>query len=72
MPAAARAVSRASSKEAFNVVKKESGVKGKPLFMGLRVVTSHQNHGPDLMNTMYLLGHDTLKQRLQDYVSQHS
>lgn len=59
-------------KEAFNIVKKESGVKGKPLFMGLRVVTSHQNHGPDLMNTMYLLGHDTIKQRLQDYVSQHS
>lgn len=59
-------------KEAFNIVKKESGVKGKPLFMGLRVVTSHQNHGPDLMNTMYLLGHDTIKQRLQDYVSQNS
>lgn len=58
-------------KEAFNVVKKESGVKGKPLFMGLRVVTSHQNHGPDLMNTMYLLGRDTLKQRLESYVSKH-
>lgn len=58
-------------KEAFNQVKSTSGVKGKNLFMGLRVVTSHQNHGPDLMNTMYLLGYDTLKQRLEDYVSKH-
>lgn len=55
-------------KEAFNEVKKVSGVKGKPLFMGTRVVTSHQMHGPDLMNTMYLLGKETITKRLQDYV----
>lgn len=56
---------------AFNTVKKESGVKGKNLFMGLRVVTSRQNHGPDLINTLYLIGHDTIKNRLENYVSQH-
>lgn len=58
-------------KEAFNEVKATSGVKGKNLFMGLRVVTSHQNHGPDLMSTLYLLGKDKIKQRLEDYVNKH-
>lgn len=56
-------------KTAFNTVKTSTGVKGKNLFMGLRVVTSHANHGPDLMNTMYLLGRETIEKRLSEYVN---
>lgn len=55
-------------KEAFNVVKKETELKGKPLFMGLRVSATHQSHGPDLMNALYLNGYDTVKERLENYV----
>ncbi|CAM3695672.1 glutamate--tRNA ligase [Erysipelothrix urinaevulpis] len=55
-------------KEAFNATKKESGLKGKPLFMGLRVAATHQNHGPDLMSSLYLLGRETIEKRLTDYV----
>ncbi len=55
-------------KEAFNTVKTETGLKGKPLFMGLRVSATHQSHGPDLMSTLYLSGHDVVKKRLEDYV----
>lgn len=55
-------------KEAFNEAKKLSELKGKPLFMGLRVSATHQTHGPDLMSALYLTGYETVKQRLEDYV----
>lgn len=46
-------------KAAFEAVKKETGIKGKPLFMGLRVLTTRQTHGPDLVNSMFLVGKQT-------------
>ena len=52
-------------KEAFDAVKKETGIKGKQLFMGLRVVITNQMHGPDLVNSIYLVGKETAKQRCQ-------
>ena len=55
-------------KEAFNAAKAESGLKGKPLFMGLRVSATHQMHGPDLMSSLYLLGRDTVEKRLKTYI----
>lgn len=56
-------------KEAFNVAKTETGIKGKPLFMGLRVSATLQDHGPDLMSSLYLLGRETLERRLKAYVT---
>ena len=58
-----------SLKEAFNTTKKETELKGKPLFMGLRVAGTHQVHGPDLMSALYLMGHDVVEARLKDYVA---
>lgn len=58
-----------SLKAAFNDVKAETGLKGKPLFMGVRVLATHQNHGPDLMSALYLNGYDVVKRRLEDYVN---
>lgn len=55
-------------KESFNLAKQESGLKGKPLFMGLRVSATHYDHGPDLMNSLYLLGRDTVEKRLRSYL----
>ncbi len=60
--------SKETLKEAFNNSKKETGLKGKPLFMGLRVVGTHQTHGPDLISALYLTGRDVLENRLKDYV----
>lgn len=57
-----------SLKEAFNKTKTDSGLKGKPLFMGLRVSATHQTHGPDLMSTLYLLGRETVEKRIREYV----
>ena len=54
----------------MNVVKKETGIKGKPLFMGVRAVTSHQVHGPDLNSTLVLLKEDKVKARCQAYLDE--
>lgn len=45
-------------KETINKVKEVTGLKGKPLFMGLRVAASGKVHGPDLASTLYLLGEE--------------
>lgn len=45
-------------------VKKEMGVKGKPLFMGLRAALTGKGHGPDLKFLVPLTPVTVLKQRL--------
>ncbi|MBD66994.1 MAG: glutamate--tRNA ligase [Halobacteriovoraceae bacterium] len=44
--------------------KKELGIKGKPLFMGFRVVLTGQNHGPDLKVLIPLTPIEVLKKRI--------
>ena len=56
-------------KESFNKTKEASGLKGKPLFMGLRVSATHRMHGPDLMSSLYLLGRENVEERLKSYVA---
>ena len=51
-------------KETINLVKEDTKIKGKPLFMGLRVAASGQCHGPDLVNTLVLLGKEKVEKRL--------
>lgn len=51
-------------KAAFKATQKATGIKGKPLFMGLRVAITAQEHGPDLMSTLELLGKDKVMARL--------
>lgn len=50
-------------------VQKETGAKGKLLFMPVRVVVTGQSHGPDLEHTLYLLGKDTVLRRIQNYLA---
>lgn len=45
-----------SIKAAIKTVQKETGVKGKNLFMPIRVAVSGQMHGPELGDTIELLG----------------
>lgn len=51
-------------KTAMKAVQKETGQKGKNLFMPIRVATTGQAHGPDLPKTISLLGRDTILLRL--------
>lgn len=45
-------------KKAIKAVQKETGIKGKNLFMPIRVAVSGQEHGPQLNDTIELLGRD--------------
>mgnify|MGYP001239099139 CR=1 FL=1 len=49
-------------------VQKETGYKGKQLFMPIRVVLTGQNHGPDLNRTIHLLGRERVIRRLEQFV----
>jgi glutamate--tRNA ligase len=44
---------------------KEQKIKGKNLFMGLRVVITGQTHGPDIHKSMELMGKQRLLKRLE-------
>ncbi|WP_339174443.1 glutamate--tRNA ligase [Solibacillus sp. FSL R5-0691] len=57
----------ASIKAAIKAVQKETGVKGKNLFMPIRVVTTGQTHGPELPNAIALLGKDKTIARVEKF-----
>ncbi|WGU93846.1 glutamate--tRNA ligase [Paenibacillus dendritiformis] len=52
-------------KAALKEVQKETGAKGKGLFMPVRVAVSGQMHGRDLNETIVLLGKETVLNRLR-------
>ncbi|USB32778.1 glutamate--tRNA ligase [Paenibacillus sp. YPG26] len=49
-------------------VQKETGYKGKQLFMPIRVALTGQMHGRDLNQTIYLLGKDRVLDRLKSQI----
>ncbi len=49
----------------IQVVKEETGNKGKMLYMPLRIIVSGQRHGPELPDTIYLLGKDVVLKRIE-------
>lgn len=50
---------------AITNTKEKAGVKGKMLFMPIRIQVSGIMHGPELPNTIYLLGKDITLKRLE-------
>lgn len=76
--AAFRAQVEAAGEEGFTVdnmkalikaVQTETGVKGKGLFMPIRIALTGQMHGPDLNGTIWLLGRDRVIKRLGDVLA---
>lgn len=57
-----------SIKAALKEVQKETGFKGKQLFMPVRVATTGEVHGRDLNITLYLLGREKVVNRLTQLV----
>lgn len=51
-------------KQALKATQKETGHKGKKLFMPVRVAVTGQMKGPDLNRTLYLLGREEVLRRL--------
>lgn len=52
--------------KAIKAVQKETGVKGKNLFMPIRVATTAQLHGPQLGDAIELLGQEKVLDHLND------
>ncbi|MCF6095182.1 glutamate--tRNA ligase [Microaerobacter geothermalis] len=59
-------------KVALKKVQKETGFKGKALFMPVRVAATGQVHGRDLALTLYLLGKEKVVSRLQNVVNHYN
>ena len=54
-------------KLAIKAVQKETGHKGKNLFMPIRVVTTGQTHGPELPNAIALIGKEKVIARVAQF-----
>ncbi|WP_246945475.1 glutamate--tRNA ligase [Bacillus pinisoli] len=53
---------------AIKATQKETGQKGKKLFMPIRVATTGQTHGPDLPKAISLLGLETVTKRIEQLI----
>mgnify|MGYP001247234199 CR=1 FL=1 len=51
-------------KQVFKATQKQTGQKGKKLFMPVRVALTGSVHGPDLRETLTLIGRDKIERRL--------
>ncbi|WP_048601086.1 glutamate--tRNA ligase [Rubeoparvulum massiliense] len=61
----------ANIKQAIKAVQKETGYKGKKLFMPIRVACTGFTHGPDLDASLYLLGKEKVLARLQQLLNNY-
>lgn len=52
-------------KTAINNIKEKTGINGKMLYMPIRIMVSGQMHGPELADTIYLIGKDKTSERLR-------
>ncbi|UUD36898.1 Glutamate--tRNA ligase [Mycoplasmopsis californica] len=52
-------------KKAISDTQAKTGIKGKNLFMPIRLATTNQQHGPELAKAIYLFGEKTIKERLK-------
>lgn len=48
----------------INIVKEKSNAKGKLLYMPIRIATTGVMHGPELADTLYLIGKDKILERI--------
>ncbi|MBB6451433.1 nondiscriminating glutamyl-tRNA synthetase [Geomicrobium halophilum] len=53
-------------KKAIKATQKETGHKGKQLFMPIRAAVTGQTHGPELPQAIALLGKETVQARLEE------
>jgi len=55
--------------QSLKAVQKETGFKGKQLFMPVRIAATGLQHGPDLLTSLYLLGKDKVLKRLSNILT---
>ena len=57
------------SKGIMKKIQKSTGVKGKNLYMPVRIALTGNNHGPELVNIIYILGKQNILNRI-NYVQE--
>jgi glutamyl/glutaminyl-tRNA synthetase len=55
-------------KEIVKEIGKELSLKGKELFMPVRVITTGQEHGPDIYEVLDILGKDRVLKRIERFI----
>ena len=55
---------------AIKAVQKETGVKGRALWMPIRIAITHEMHGPELPETIELLGQKTAMSHLKAMIDE--
>ncbi|RPI13269.1 MAG: glutamate--tRNA ligase [Ignavibacteriae bacterium] len=58
-----------SFKPLLNEVQKETGIKGKNLFMPVRLALTGEEHGPELGLVAYVLGKDEVERRIKMFLN---
>ncbi|RMF86440.1 MAG: glutamate--tRNA ligase, partial [Nitrospirae bacterium] len=53
-----------AARELLEAVRRTTGLKGRPLFLPLRLALTGRDHGPDLATLLALLGRDECLGRL--------
>ena len=53
----------------IKAVQKETGIKGKNLFMPIRIAVSGEMHGPELPDTIYLLGREKSIEHIENMLN---
>lgn len=55
-----------SIQKAINQTSEDLNIKGKKLFLTIRLATTFQEHGPELAKAIFLFGKDVIKSRLKN------
>lgn len=61
----AQAIDDEFGKGIFKIIQKETGIKGKNLFMPIRVMLTGQMHGPEIFEIIPILGRDRILKRIE-------
>ncbi len=64
-------ITSATVKSILKSIQKEHGIKGKNLYMPVRVAITGQVHGPDIALVMEIIGKDNILERIQNTRQKH-
>jgi glutamyl/glutaminyl-tRNA synthetase len=60
-------ITESNGNEIVNIVKTNSGLKGKSLFMPIRLICIGKEHGPEMSKILPVIGKNTILYHINDY-----
>jgi glutamyl/glutaminyl-tRNA synthetase len=55
--------------EIVNKVKEKTNLKGKELFMPIRIIAIGKEHGPEMNKILYIVGKEKIKQNISNFLN---